>query len=420
MFHHASSARDSKRAAHLPSHQHHHHPHHQHHYSLAMLLPRLFYRFRLKFLLLAALAVFILEYMGAFTHMRERPFSAADFEWPLHGDVQLLADRKRHGERTHAAGADEQPINVYNHTFLRPCAQKCRTGDGGLLSVRLVFVVKSALRNFGRRQAIRNSWGFERRLSDVLVRTVFVLGTPAAEEKEPQALQHMLDVEAEQYGDLVQADFGDSYFNNTIKTMTGFRWAMQHCSRSQFYMFVDDDYYVSTKNVLRFVRNPVNYPEYLEEADETLRKLARRLSQSDQPANETALREAQSVLAANEAASSMTNRRYVKQIQRVVEEGRSRRAREEKERAEKNLRPAAAVATQRKLMEFELAENARLFSGFVFSSAPHRHRTSKWYVSLDEYPWHLWPPYVTAGAFILSREAFVQMYYVSMFTKHFR
>ena len=33
--------------------------------------------------------------------------------------------------------------------------------------------------------------------------------------------------------------------------------------RSRFYMFVDDDYYVSTRNLLRFLRNPVNFPKYL-------------------------------------------------------------------------------------------------------------------------------------------------------------
>lgn len=33
--------------------------------------------------------------------------------------------------------------------------------------------------------------------------------------------------------------------------------------RSRFYVFVDDDYYVSTRNLLRFLRNPLNYPGYL-------------------------------------------------------------------------------------------------------------------------------------------------------------
>nr|CAD7204188.1 unnamed protein product [Timema douglasi] len=54
-------------------------------------------------------------------------------------------------------------------------------------------------------------------------------------------------------------------------------------------------------------------------------------------------------------------------------------------------------------------DDVKLFAGFVFVSAPHRHRSSKWYVRLSEYPYHLWPPYVTAGAYILSHDALVDI-----------
>lgn len=394
------------------------------------MLPRVFYRLRLKYILAIAFGLYVLSYLGAFTHPFEIAFDADTFEWPQYGDVQRLAQLKRHGQ---PLDPHSQPINQYNHTFLKPCAQKCRTEDGSLIAARLVFLVKSALPNFGRRQAIRKSWGFERRLSDVVIRTVFLLGTAGPTTPEPVGMQHMIDVESEQFEDIVQADFHDAYFNNTLKTMTGFRWAIANCPRSQFYMFVDDDYYVSAKNVLRFVRNPVNYPEYLEEADETLRKLARRLSQSDQAANGSALVEAEHLLAANDVASSNTNRKYVQEIRQFVDAGKSKQRRvaeEEKLKLKKEelllaqkadgLLAGDVVASQRRLMEVELAKNVRLFTGFVFSSSPHRHRSSKWYVSLDEYPWDRWPPYVTAGSFILSREALMQMFYVSMFTKHFR
>ena len=71
--------------------------------------------------------------------------------------------------------------------------------------------------------------------------------------------------EATKYKDIVQGDFLDTYFNNTLKTMMGLRWAAEQCPTARFYFFVDDDYYVSTRNVLRFLRNPVNYPAYLED-----------------------------------------------------------------------------------------------------------------------------------------------------------
>jgi beta-1,3-galactosyltransferase / beta-1,3-N-acetylglucosaminyltransferase len=52
--------------------------------------------------------------------------------------------------------------------------------------------------------------------------------------------------------------------------------------------------------------------------------------------------------------------------------------------------------------------------------APLRHQSSKWYVSLDEYPYHMWPPYITAGAYVVSRATLDTLFWGSLFTKHFR
>jgi len=89
----------------------------------------------------------------------------------------------------------------------------------------------------------------------------------------------------------LKGSFIDTYYNNTLKTMMGLRWAAEACPKvwknehsnawcrgtfkrkalieffpkARFYAFIDDDYYVSTRNILRFLRNPVNYPRYLED-----------------------------------------------------------------------------------------------------------------------------------------------------------
>lgn len=349
-------------------------------------------RFRIKYVAGVCLGLFVLDYFGAFTHYFEADFYT-EFNYPLDGDVLKYAGQVRRGQKP-----DIDPINLYNYTFSYDCKHKCLTDEDERYSVpKLVIIVKSAMGHFNRRIAIRNSWGFERRFSDVLMKTVFVLGKSAEPDEE---LQLLIDEEHENFKDIVQANFVDAYFNNTIKTMMGMKWAVTHCPKSKFYMFVDDDYYVSTKNVLRFVRNPLNYPEYLEEADETLRKLARRLSNSDLTND--------SVVNVNEMKNivnninSVNNKELVKTIKKFIntEEQRPKNARQ--------------------LLDMELPDDVKLFSGFVFNSAPHRHKSSKWHVSLDEYSWHMWPPYVTAGAFILSREALHQMYFVSMYTKHFR
>lgn len=328
---------------------------------------------------------------------------------------------------------DVAPINGYNYTFLSNCRHKCRQpGDeeDTLIVPRLVFIIKSAMHHFGRRNAIRQSWGFEKRFSDVIIRTVFMVGVADQASTQHRELQASIDIERDQYNDIVQADFIDSYYNNTIKTMMAFRWVIEYCPRSRFFMFVDDDFLVSTKNVLRFLRNPVNYPEYLEDADETLRKLARRLSQSDllvanqtiaggnekQKTDDSELKEIQQ-LVDKHSVHTINNKVHVKTIQEYLDKVQAMKAQqiEKAKHREDNERPAA-----RQLLDTELPYDVKLFSGFVFSSKPHRHKSSKWYVSLSEYKWHMWPPYVTAGAFILSREALIEMYYMSMYTKHFR
>ncbi|KAK3931571.1 Beta-1,3-galactosyltransferase brn [Frankliniella fusca] len=277
--------------------------------------------------LLTCLTLWLLDYFGAFTHFFERTYDD-NFQYPYNGNVPELISQLRNHELP-----DVPTITSYNYTFLSDCKKKCIDEDNPQL--RLVFLIKSAVHNFEQRKAIRNSWGFERRFSDVPVRTVFLLGV----DPNNTELQRKILVEQSKYGDIVQADFIDVYYNNTIKTMMGFRWIMENCLNSKFYMFSDDDMYISTKNVLKFLRDPTSYPDL-----------------------------------------------------------------------KGSLRGT----------DYELPDDVKLFSGFVFISAPHRHRSSKWYVPLSEYPYHLWPPYVTAGAYILSKEALIDMYYASMYTQHFR
>ncbi|ALC49269.1 brn [Drosophila busckii] len=206
------------------------------------------------------------------------------------------------------------------YKYLQMPAYTGAVDKSGANPPRLTLLVKSALHHQEQRQAIRKTWGYESRFSDVHIRRAFLLGV-SADGSATSAIEQ----EAKEYGDIVRADFVDAYFNNTVKTMMGIRWASEHFNSSDFYMFVDDDYYVSIKNVLRFL-------------------------------------------------------------------GKGR----------------------------QTHHQSLLFAGYVFQSSPLRHKFSKWYISLAEYPFDKWPAYVTAGAFILSRDALLQMYKVSRSLPLFR
>ena len=150
--------------------------------------------------------------------------------------------------------------------FINNSTSGCGVQDEPL---RLLVLVKSALKHFRNREVIRSTWG-ARRFSDVPVKTVFLFGLQEDEKEtvskdgESVLLKDLIEEENKKYGDIVRADFIDSYYNNTLKTMMGMRWAAEKCSNFKFIFFVDDDMYVSVKNLLKFVRHPTEYPEYWE------------------------------------------------------------------------------------------------------------------------------------------------------------
>lgn len=169
------------------------------------------------------------------------------------------------------------PINYLyaNLTFVKSPIKDCNKNEDTL---RLVILVKSAPVNFDKRFAIRSTWGYERRFSDVPIKTVFLLGISDSDKKKNPvsskflnfkhpstlSLEEAINEESAKYGDIVQADFIDSYYNNTYKTIMGMRWLIENCSNFRYAFFSDDDMYVSVKNLLKFLRHPTAYPEYWE------------------------------------------------------------------------------------------------------------------------------------------------------------
>lgn len=352
---------------------------------LAARMYALLSRVKVKYACLGFLIVATFDFFGLFTHIFESSYHHS-FSYPYEGDVSEFISQLRNGERP-----DIPPINEYNYSFVSELREKCT--DDEYKSLRIVMMVKSAVENFEKRIGIRNTWGFEKRFYDVPVRTVFLVGRHSDEP----LVEARLKTEAARYNDIVEMDFIDAYFNNTIKTMMGFKWAIKYCLNSKFYMFVDDDMYVSLKNVLAFVRHPTAYPEYLKDRKDRYQPLGKRNKRMRRATvrEKLATRKKPGWMFHNKTKHPLANDNYVANF-------------------------SLKTRNRRQVFDFQLPEDVRLFAGFVFVSAPHRHKTSKWYVSLAEYPYHLWPPYVTAGAYILSKEALVDMYYTSLYTKHFR
>lgn len=117
------------------------------------------------------------------------------------------------------------------------------SGNG---SVHFLVLVQSAVKNFERRALVRDTWGSVCRRNDsaaggrALCRMGFVLGT----SPDP-VLEYKLRDEASRHGDLVQSDFVDSYYNLSLSTVTGLRWAQENCKRYGYLVKADDDAFVN-------------------------------------------------------------------------------------------------------------------------------------------------------------------------------
>uniref|UniRef100_A0A0K0EIC5 Hexosyltransferase n=1 Tax=Strongyloides stercoralis TaxID=6248 RepID=A0A0K0EIC5_STRER len=62
----------------------------------------------------------------------------------------------------------------------------------------------------------------------------------------------------------------------------------------------------------------------------------------------------------------------------------------------------------------------RLYMGYRFDSTPFRITLAKHYISLSEYPYSRWPPYISAGAVLLSNTTLQEFYYASKYVKFFK
>lgn len=188
----------------------------------------------------------------------------------------------------------------HSYKYIYTPANTCNLKDGSLEPL-MVILVKSDVRNFENRIAIRSTWG---NISDTSVKLVFLLG-------ESPFLRDYVRMEYALFNDILQEDFFDNYYNNTLKTIMAFNWSLNNCRKTAYFFFVDDDYLVNTRLLLEHVYK---------------------------------------------------------------------------------IKPQS------------------IYTGCVWYGAkPNRNIWKKWYVSEKEYPEKAWPPYITGGSYLISRDNALQL-----------
>lgn len=114
----------------------------------------------------------------------------------------------------------------------------------------LLILVCTAPENLNQRNAIRASWGGQRKARGLRVQTLFLLGEPSARHPSSSAHENHLAQESAAQGDILQAAFQDSYRNLTLKTLSGLTWADKHCPMARYILKTDDDVFVNVPELV--------------------------------------------------------------------------------------------------------------------------------------------------------------------------
>uniref|UniRef100_A0AAV2JDI3 Hexosyltransferase n=1 Tax=Knipowitschia caucasica TaxID=637954 RepID=A0AAV2JDI3_KNICA len=102
------------------------------------------------------------------------------------------------------------------------------------------------------RMVLRQTWAEERSYRGKTIRRVFISGTRGSGE-ERRHLDQLLQEEGRTYGDLLQWDFTDSFYNLTLKQLLFLDWFQTRSRRCRFLMSGDDDIFANTDNMVEFL-----------------------------------------------------------------------------------------------------------------------------------------------------------------------
>lgn len=139
---------------------------------------------------------------------------------------------------------------LYRHCRYFPMTlnhpEKC-TGE-----IYLLMVIKSVATQHDRREVIRKTWGKEQVVDGKWIKTLFLLGKPF-NEAERANHQKLVEYEDYIYGDILQWDFLDSFFNLTLKETHFLKWFHAYCPGVRYVFKGDDDVFVSVENIFEFL-----------------------------------------------------------------------------------------------------------------------------------------------------------------------
>ncbi|XP_075132176.1 beta-1,3-galactosyltransferase 2-like [Leptodactylus fuscus] len=139
------------------------------------------------------------------------------------------------------------PPYPYPYKFLINQSDKCKNRKPFL-----VIMVCVGSHDVETRHTIRETWGNES-IYDVDVVRIFLVGLPQVASDRTQLL---LEEESEAFGDIIQQDFMDTYYNLTLKTLMGMEWVAKFCSSASYVMKADVDIFLNVDYLVHELLHP--------------------------------------------------------------------------------------------------------------------------------------------------------------------
>jgi hypothetical protein len=157
---------------------------------------------------------------------------------------QVLRMRREDNERRYYT-LRKNKVNPIDNDFIITGAQICST-DANYMTI--LIVVPSIPSHHFVRDAIRATYGtyakerfFLQQVGvEVTIRLMFLVGKDGL-----SASEKIIKNESRTYGDIVYADFNESYRNLTRKMLIALKWISVYCSDVDFVMKADEDVFVN-------------------------------------------------------------------------------------------------------------------------------------------------------------------------------